>query len=91
MKRYVIERNVEGMGAASEEDLRRAAAESNAALAELAPRVQWQQSFVTEGGTYCVYLAEDEAAIREHARIAGVPADKITEVKAAIDPLTAEG
>lgn len=62
---------------------------SNDALAKLSPRVQWQQSYVTDDKTFCIYLAEDEAAVREHARLSGFPANIITEVKAVIDPATA--
>ena len=63
--------------------------QSNAALAKLRPRIQWQESFVTGDKTFCIYLAEDEAVIREHARLSGFPANVITEVKAVIDPATA--
>ena len=59
------------------------------ALAKLAPHVQWQQSYVTEGKTFCVYLADDESAVREHAKLSGFPANRITEVKGVIDPTTA--
>ena len=59
------------------------------ALAKLSPRIQWQESFVTADKTFCIYLAEDEAVIREHARLSGFPANVITEVKAVIDPATA--
>ena len=62
---------------------------SNSALAKLAPRVQWEHSYVAANKTFCVYLAEDEEAIREHAKISGFPATTITEVKSVIDPTTA--
>ena len=64
---------------------------SNAALAQLSPRVQWVESFVTKDKTFCLYLAEDEAVIQEHARLSGFPANKITEVAGTIDPTTAAG
>ena len=70
--------------------LRGAAATSNAALAKLSPRVQWVQSFVTADKTFCLYLAEDEAAVREHAELSGFPANRIAEIKTTIDPTTAE-
>ena len=63
--------------------------QSNDALSKLSPRIQWQESFVTADKTFCIYLAEDEAVIREHARLSGFPANVITEVKAVIDPATA--
>ncbi len=89
MKKYLIEREIAGVHCLNGEQLRDAAATSNAALAQLAPRVQWVQSFVTPDKTFCVYLAEDEAAVREHARLSGFPANRITEVTGVIDPTTA--
>lgn len=88
MKKYVIERDIPGVGAMSPGELKGAAATSNAALAKLSPKVQWQQSFVTADKTFCIYLAESEAAVREHAELSGFPANKITEVSGIIDPST---
>ena len=88
MKRYVIERDLPGVGGMSSDELCGASQKSNAALAELAPRVQWEHSYVAGDKTFCVYLAEDVAAIEEHARISGFPATKVTEVKTIIDPTT---
>ena len=88
LKRYVIERDIPNIGASSQEDLSGATATSNSALSQLAPRVQWEHSYVADNKTFCIYLAEDEAAIREHAKISGFPAHVITEVKAMIDPTT---
>lgn len=89
MKKYVIERDIEGVGSMNAEQLCGAANTSNDALAQLAPRVQWQHSYVTGDKTFCIYLAEDEQAIRKHAEISGFPANKITEVVTLIDPTTA--
>lgn len=89
MKRYMIERNIPGVGALNHCELAAAAARSNAALGELSGRAQWVQSFVTDDKTFCVYLAEDDAAIHEHARISGFPASKVTEIGGIIDPSTA--
>jgi hypothetical protein len=89
MKRYVIERELPGVGAMNGEQLKGAAATSNQALAELAGRAQWVQSFVADDKTFCIYLADSEAAVQEHARISGFPANKVTEVRNMIDPLTA--
>lgn len=89
MKRYVIERELPGVGSLSGEELKGAATTSNDALAQLTGKVQWVQSFVTDDKTFCVYLAEDEDAVQEHARISGFPANKVTEVRNIIDPLTA--
>jgi hypothetical protein len=86
LKRYVIEREIPNIGASSEQDLSGAAGTSNTALAKLAPRAQWEHSYVTADKTFCVYLAEDQEAIREHAEISGFPASVITEVKTVLDP-----
>jgi hypothetical protein len=88
MKKYIIERDVPGIGQMNATELCGAAQTSNAALAKLAPRVQWQHSYVTGDKTFCVYLAEDEAAVREHATLSGFPATVITEVSSIIDPTT---
>jgi len=88
MKRYIIEREVPGFGANDDAGFCNAARVSNAALAKLAPRVQWEHSYVLGNGTVCIYLAEDEEAIREHARLSGFPANRITEVARIIDPTT---
>lgn len=88
MKRYVIEREIPGVGDLAGTELRNAASTSNQALARLAGKVQWVQSFVANDKTFCIYLAEDEAAVQEHARISGFPANKVTEVRNTIDPMT---
>ncbi|MFC3614752.1 DUF4242 domain-containing protein [Lutimaribacter marinistellae] len=88
MKKYVIERDLPGVGAMSEAELCGAANTSNDALAQL-PNVQWQHSYVAGDKTFCIYLAEDENAIRKHSELSGFPATKITEVKTIIDPTTA--
>jgi hypothetical protein len=89
MKRYMIERNLPGIGTLSHCEKAAAAARSNAALAQLNGRAEWVQSFVTDDKTFCIYLAEDDAAIHEHARISGFPATRITEIGDIIDPSTA--
>jgi len=89
MKRYVIERDIPGVDKLGPDQLKGAAATSNGALAQLAPRVQWVQSFIARDKTFCVYLAEDEGVIQEHARLSGFPASKITEISGVIDPTTA--
>jgi hypothetical protein len=89
MKRYVIERDLPGVGAMNGAQLKDVAATSNAALAKLAGKVQWDHSYVVDNQTFCIYLAENEAVVREHAKLSGFPATKVTEVKTVIDPLTA--
>ena len=86
MKAYVIERDLPGIGAMSPEEKHGACATSNAALAKLAPRVQWQHSYVAADKSFCIYLAEDEDAVREHARISGFPANRITPITGMLDP-----
>lgn len=89
MKRYVVERDIPEVGSFAPEQLKDASKTSNSALAQLAPRVQWDHSYVTADKTFCIYLAEDEDAIRRHAEISGFPASRITEVSSIIDPTTA--
>jgi hypothetical protein len=89
MKRYLIEREIAGVGKLNGGQLKDAAATSNAALARLAGKVQWVQSFVADDKTFCVYLAEDEAMVQEHARLSGFPASRVTELRGVIDPMTA--
>lgn len=89
MKKYMIERDIPGVGALTGDELKGAAQTSNAALCQLGPKVQWQQSFVTGDKTFCVYLADDEALIHEHARLSGFPANRVTEIGGVIDPATA--
>jgi hypothetical protein len=91
MKRYVIERDLPGIGSLNREQLKQAAATSNTALALLAGKAQWLESFVTNDKTFCIYLADSEASVHEHARLSGFPASKINEVRSVIDPMTASG
>jgi Nickel responsive protein SCO4226-like len=88
MKKFVIERKIEGVGRMNDRELSSAAGTSNKALAQLAPRVQWVHSYVTADRTFCIYLAEDEAMVHEHARIRGFPATRVYEVLTMIDPTT---
>ncbi len=90
MNRYIIERAIPEVGSFEREQLAAAAAASNDALAQLAPDIQWVESFVTADKTFCVYLAKDEDAIRKHAEISGFPATKVTQVARTIDPTTAQ-
>lgn len=89
MQTYLIERDIPGVDTMTPEQLKAAAATSNAALAQLAPKVEWVESFVTKDKTYCRYRAVDEAAIHEHARLSGFPASRIIPVGGMIDPGTA--
>jgi len=89
MKRYVIEREVPGIGEFSLTELCGAARASNQALATIGPRIQWQHSYVAAGKTFCIYLAESEEEITRHSELSGIPVTRITEVPQIIDPLTA--
>lgn len=89
MPRYLIERQLPGAGKLSPEDLRGVAQKSCGVLREM-PDVQWVQSYVTDDRITCVYLAPDEESVREHARRGGFPANHVLEVRAVIDPATAE-
>jgi hypothetical protein len=89
MKRYVIERNIPGVVTMTGEELKAAAVTSCDALAKLYGKAQWEHSYVTGDKTFCVYLADSEATIREHAKLSGFPANTITEVRSVIDPMTA--
>jgi hypothetical protein len=86
MPKYVIERVVEGAGSLSDEQLREISLISLRALGELGSKIQWIHSYVTDNKIYCVYLAPDEETIREHARRAGLPADRIAAVRRLLDP-----
>lgn len=88
MARYVIERNIPGAGTLSGAELRDISCKSNEVLAAMAPRVQWVHSYVTDDKIYCVYLADDADAVREHAVAGGFPADVVAEVHSVIDPTT---
>jgi len=89
MKRYVIERDLPGIGGMNRTQLKDAAATSNSALAKLAGKAQWVQSYVVDDKTFCIYVAESEAAVHEHAKLSGFPATKVSEVRGIIDPMTA--
>lgn len=90
MPKYVIEREIPGAGNLKAEELRAISQKSCSVLRKLGPQVQWLQSYVTQDKIYCVYIAPDENAIREHAAQGGFPANKISEIREVIDPTTAE-
>ena len=89
MKRYVIERDIPGVGTMSREQLKHAAVTSCGAAAKLYGKIHWEHSYVAGDKTFCIYLADGDASILEHARLSGFPANKITEVRTVIDPMTA--
>ena len=83
---FVIEREIPGAGRLSEPEVRELSLRSLQALADMGPQIQWLHSYVTEDKVYCVYIAPDENIIREHARRAGIPADRVAAVRHLIDP-----
>ena len=91
MRKFIIERDLPKVGSLDREALKGAAAKSNDALRQLAPSIQWVESYVADNKTFCVYLAENEEVIRKHSELSGFPANTVTEVRRTIDPTTANG
>ena len=90
MPKYIIEREIPGVGGSTADALQAVSQTSCNVLQELGPQIQWIQSYVTGDKIYCVYIAPNEEMIREHASRGGFPANSISEVKNVIDPTTAE-
>ena len=90
MPQYVIERDVPGAHKMSEAEVRELARKSVEVLNELGPQIQWIQSYVTENKVYCIYLAPDEATIREHAHRVGIPANRVAAVRRLMTAFDAE-
>jgi hypothetical protein len=90
MPKYLIERELPGAGSLSKEQLQAVSQKSCAVLSQMGSRVQWLQSYVTGDKIYCVYIAPNEEAVREHAKRGGFPANRVSEIKQVIDPTTAE-
>lgn len=90
MPKFVIERDVPNAGKLTDVQLRELSQKSAMVLRELGPDIQWLHSYVTGDKVYCVYLASDEAIIREHAKRTGIPANRVSAVRRMIDPSTAE-
>jgi hypothetical protein len=90
MPKYVIEREIPGAGKLSADELQGISQESCDVLRKLGPEIQWVHSYVTDDKVYCVYIAPDKAVIEEHAKEGGFPANRISQVRAVIDPTTSE-
>lgn len=90
MPKYIIERDIPNAGALSAEQLQGISQKSCSVLHAMGPQIQWLQSYVTGDKIYCVYIAPDEASIKEHAEKGGFPANRISEIRTVIDPTTAE-
>lgn len=90
MPKFVIEREIPGAGKLTPDALRNISQTSCGVLNKMGPQIQWVQSYVTDDKVYCVYIAPDEESIRDHATQGGFPANKISVIRAVIDPTTAE-
>jgi len=90
MPKFVIERDIPNAGSLSARDLKALSVRSCAVLKGLGPSIQWVHSYVTGDRIYCVYIATNEDLVREHARHGGFPANRVSQVRAIIDPTTAE-
>lgn len=90
MPKFVIEREIPGAGKLSPMELKGVSQKSCSVLRDMGPSIQWLHSYVTDDKIYCVYIAPNEAAVREHATRGGFPANRISEVHGTIDPATAE-
>jgi len=89
VKRFLIEREIPGIGGMTVVELCGAARASNQAIAKIGDGLQWQHSYIAGDRTFCIYLAESEAQIREHAELSGIPVSRIVEIPQIIDPITA--
>ena len=90
MPKYLIEREIPGVGGSTAEQLQEIAQTSCSVIREMGPNIQWIQSYVTPDKVYCLYIAPDDAMVREHARRGGFPANRVSEIVGGIDPTTAE-
>ena len=90
MPKYVIEREIPNAGQMTGEELRQASIKSLEVLEDMGPKIQWLHSWVTDNKVYCLYIAPDEETISEHAKMANLPADRISAVRQMLDPTTAE-
>ena len=90
MPKFVIEREVPGVGSLSDAQVREISRRSVNVLKEMGSKIQWLHSYVTGDKVYCVYLAPDEATIQEHAKRVGIPANRVSAVRRLLDPSSAE-
>jgi hypothetical protein len=90
LKRYLIERDIPGVGGMSIVELCGAARASNRAIEQIGTSaIQWQHSYVAGDKTFCIYLATSEEVIKRHAELSGIPVTRVIEITQIIDPLTA--
>jgi hypothetical protein len=88
LQRFIVERDVPAVGSLEREELRAAVAKARTVMRQLGPDIQWTQSYVADDRTFCVYLASDEAIIRKHAELSGLPVTRIVRIGSIIDPAT---
>ncbi|MGE3703357.1 MAG: DUF4242 domain-containing protein [Hyphomicrobiaceae bacterium] len=88
LQRFIIERDVPAVGSLERDQLRAAVSKAKDVMRQLGPDIQWTQSYVSDDKTFCVYLASDEATVRKHAEMAGLPVTRIVRVGKIIDPTT---
>jgi hypothetical protein len=90
MPKFVIEREIPGAGKLTADQLHAISQKSCSVIEAIGPRIQWLQSYVTDNKIYCIYIAADEATVREHAKQGGFPANSVAQVRSVIDPTTSE-
>ena len=90
MPKYIIERDIPNAGALSSRELQGISQKSCGVLSDMGPKIQWLESYVTDDKVYCIYIAPDEATVKEHAEKGGFPANRISQIRTTIDPTTAE-
>lgn len=90
MPKFIIEREIPNIGDSTAETLKAISQTSCGVLRKLGPEIQWLESYVTGDKIYCVYIASDEALVRQHAEMGGFPANRISQVRQIIDPTTSE-
>ena len=90
MPKFIIERDIPGAGNLSQAELQTISQKSCGVLRDMGPRIQWLQSYVTGDKVYCIYIADNEQAIREHAEQGGFPANRIEPITNIIDPTTGD-
>jgi hypothetical protein len=90
MPKFVIEREIPGAGKLTPDQLHAISQKSCSVIESIGPRIQWLQSYVTDNKIYCIYIAADEATVREHAKQGGFPANSVAQVRSMIDPTTSE-
>lgn len=90
MRKFVVERDIPEIGKVKRSEMREAARKSDEVLKQLAPDIQWVESYIADNKTFCVYHAKDEAVVREHSRLTGAPIKEISEIRRVVDPLISE-